>query len=132
MNRIRATRRGLLLAVVASLAACASAPEPDATPPIVFVHGNGDTAALWLTTAWRFESNGRPRGYFGGPRDQILLDDRSPPAGIPSGIASVAAAKARLPDATPRSVIGEFNGERIVGRSWPTADNRVVLLELHD
>ena len=30
-------------------------------PPIVFVHGNGDTAALWLTTAWRFETNGWPR-----------------------------------------------------------------------
>ncbi len=26
--------------------------------PIVFVHGNGDTAALWHTTLWRFESNG--------------------------------------------------------------------------
>ncbi len=33
----------------------------DATPPIVFVHGNGDTAALWQTTFWRFESNGWPR-----------------------------------------------------------------------
>ena len=30
-------------------------------PPIVFVHGNGDTAALWQTTIWRFESNGWPR-----------------------------------------------------------------------
>jgi pimeloyl-ACP methyl ester carboxylesterase len=29
-------------------------------PPIVFVHGNGDHAALWLTTLWRFESNGVP------------------------------------------------------------------------
>jgi len=26
--------------------------------PILFVHGNGDTAALWYTTIWRFESNG--------------------------------------------------------------------------
>jgi triacylglycerol lipase len=26
--------------------------------PIVFVHGNGDNAALWHTTIWRFESNG--------------------------------------------------------------------------
>ena len=33
----------------------------DATPPIVFVHGNGDSAALWQTTYWRFESNGWPR-----------------------------------------------------------------------
>ena len=30
-------------------------------PPIVFVHGHGDTAALWTTTLWRFESNGWPR-----------------------------------------------------------------------
>ncbi|PUE36631.1 twin-arginine translocation pathway signal [Limnohabitans sp. Hippo4] len=28
--------------------------------PVVFVHGNGDSAALWLTTVWRFESNGWP------------------------------------------------------------------------
>jgi pimeloyl-ACP methyl ester carboxylesterase len=26
--------------------------------PILFVHGNGDSAALWHTTVWRFESNG--------------------------------------------------------------------------
>lgn len=74
----------------------------------------------------------RPRGYFGIPRDNILLDDKNPPAGIPPGVAGVSIAKARLADATPRSVIGEFNGERIVGRSWPTVDNHVVLLELHD
>jgi triacylglycerol lipase len=30
-------------------------------PPILFVHGNGDSSALWLTTSWRFESNGYPR-----------------------------------------------------------------------
>jgi pimeloyl-ACP methyl ester carboxylesterase len=29
--------------------------------PILFVHGNGDSSALWLTTVWRFESNGYPR-----------------------------------------------------------------------
>jgi hypothetical protein len=29
--------------------------------PIIFVHGNGDTAALWHTTIWRFESSGYPR-----------------------------------------------------------------------
>lgn len=35
---------------------------PQASPqaPIVFVHGNGDSAALWQTTLWRFESNGWP------------------------------------------------------------------------
>lgn len=30
-------------------------------PPVVFVHGNGDSAALWQSTLWRFESNGWPR-----------------------------------------------------------------------
>ncbi len=29
-----------------------------ADPPILFVHGNGDSSALWITTLWRFESNG--------------------------------------------------------------------------
>lgn len=30
-------------------------------PPILFVHGNGDHAALWITTLWRMESNGVAR-----------------------------------------------------------------------
>jgi len=30
----------------------------DAFRPILFVHGNNDSAALWYTTIWRFESNG--------------------------------------------------------------------------
>src|SRR5882762_9185230 len=30
-------------------------------PPILFVHGNGDHAALWMTTLWRMESNGISR-----------------------------------------------------------------------
>jgi pimeloyl-ACP methyl ester carboxylesterase len=30
-------------------------------PPIVFVHGDSDTAGLWMVQMWRFESNGYPR-----------------------------------------------------------------------
>jgi hypothetical protein len=30
-------------------------------PPILFVHGNGDHAALWMTQLWRMESNGIAR-----------------------------------------------------------------------
>jgi len=30
-------------------------------PPIVFVHGNGDSKAIWTTVVWRFEANGYPR-----------------------------------------------------------------------
>src|SRR5665647_1138429 len=30
-------------------------------PPVLFVHGNGDHAALWIAALWRMESNGVPR-----------------------------------------------------------------------
>src|SRR3981081_1109555 len=44
-------------------AAQTSAADPGTTeiPPVLFVHGNGDQAALWITTIWRMESNGVPR-----------------------------------------------------------------------
>lgn len=50
----------LVLAIASS--GCAYGPKVQAnSPPVVFVHGNGDSAALWQTTLWRFESNGWPR-----------------------------------------------------------------------
>ncbi|MCU4117506.1 alpha/beta fold hydrolase [Variovorax sp. N23] len=57
------TRRTLLAAGLSTtmLAACAVTPTTALRPPIVFLHGNGDSAALWQTTIWRFESNGWPR-----------------------------------------------------------------------
>ncbi|MBX9942441.1 MAG: alpha/beta fold hydrolase, partial [Reyranella sp.] len=30
-------------------------------PPVLFVHGNGDSSALWINDLWRFESNGYRR-----------------------------------------------------------------------
>jgi hypothetical protein len=45
-------------------AAFAQAPAPASAaggmPPVLFVHGNGDHAALWITALWRMESNGVP------------------------------------------------------------------------
>ncbi|HEV7636713.1 MAG TPA: hydrolase [Bradyrhizobium sp.] len=38
-----------------------TAPNATEIPPILFAHGNGDHAALWITTLWRMESNGVPR-----------------------------------------------------------------------
>ena len=68
MNALLIRRRALApLLAAALLAACASAPPPPSSatsatlPPIVFVHGNGDSAALWIPTVWRWESNGWPR-----------------------------------------------------------------------
>src|SRR5262249_12343319 len=36
-------------------------PAAAEVPPILFVHGNGDYGALWMTTLWRMESNGIAR-----------------------------------------------------------------------
>lgn len=66
MQTFKSSRRTLLamLGGAVLLAGCATSPKMLSlaeAPPIVFVHGNGDTAALWQTTLWRFESNGWPR-----------------------------------------------------------------------
>ena len=55
------SRRWFILLLLA-LGACAQLPAGnDTRAPVVFVHGNGDTAALWTTTLWRFETNGYDR-----------------------------------------------------------------------
>ncbi len=48
---------------IVGAASVASIPRARAAtrPPILFLHGNGDTAGLWITTMWRFETNGWPR-----------------------------------------------------------------------
>ncbi len=38
-----------------------AAPAASEIPPILFAHGNGEQASLWMTTFWRMESNGVPR-----------------------------------------------------------------------
>jgi pimeloyl-ACP methyl ester carboxylesterase len=68
---MKLTRRQLIHSALASFAVgelpwpVQAQPNPaqsgEPRIPIVFVHGNGDHAALWLTTLWRFESNGYPR-----------------------------------------------------------------------
>jgi pimeloyl-ACP methyl ester carboxylesterase len=73
----------------------------------------------------------RPRGYFGLPRDRITLDGATPAPGIPTGVAGVAVSKLKLPAGPQRAVVGSFNDESIVGRTWPAADNHLVVLELH-
>src|SRR3981081_2826224 len=47
------------LAALAQVAPAASGAAE--VPPILFVHGNGDDAALWITPLWRMESNGIAR-----------------------------------------------------------------------
>lgn len=75
----------------------------------------------------------RPRGYFGLPRDTVLLDGQPAP-GIPPGVAGVASSKALLKVAPGRPVVGEFHSgalhERLVGLAWPAASGHVTVLEL--
>jgi hypothetical protein len=70
---MRLSRRTILTGAAAlplasgnfGLAAFAQAPAAVSTaggmPPVLFVHGNGDHAALWITTLWRMVSNGVAR-----------------------------------------------------------------------
>ncbi len=59
MAKTAIARRSALIG--AATAASVPRARAAAKPPVVFIHGNGDTAALWITTIWRFESNGWPR-----------------------------------------------------------------------
>jgi triacylglycerol lipase len=52
-------RRNLLVGAAALWPATALGQQ--APPPVVFVHGNGDSGALWINNIWRFEANGYKR-----------------------------------------------------------------------
>ena len=71
----------------------------------------------------------RPRGYFGAGRDLYSLDGQVAP-GVPEGVATVSTSTVR-PAGPPRTVIARFNDEVIATRSWPVAENRIVIAELH-
>ena len=83
-----------------ALAGCATqSPSLAEAPPIVFVHGNGDTAALWQTTVWRFESNGWPRERLHAidvPYPLSRDEDAKPQAGRTSAAEHMAYLKAEV------------------------------------
>ncbi|MEY4749277.1 MAG: hypothetical protein RIQ60_1491 [Pseudomonadota bacterium] len=76
----------------------------------------------------------RPRGYFGLPRDTIVLDGRNPPPGITTGVAGAAISRLEAKE-VDRSVVGEFRSgaihERVAGWVWPARDKHISVLELH-
>jgi triacylglycerol lipase len=76
----------------------------------------------------------RPRGYFDADRDTLSFDGITPPPGIARGTgAGSAASKIKsAAGSAPRSISAEFNGQKLTGRTWPAAQGRVTLLELHD
>lgn len=70
----------------------------------------------------------RPRGYFDPARDRMAFDGQNPP---PGALPGAGVSSSRLKPAGPqRAVVAEFNGEKVVGRTWPTASNEVTVLEL--
>lgn len=70
----------------------------------------------------------RPRGYLDPGRDKMAFDGQSPPPGAVLG-AGIATSRIK-PTGLPRAVVAEFNGERVVGRFWPLAENHVSVLEV--
>jgi hypothetical protein len=72
----------------------------------------------------------RPRGYFGLPRDVVLLDGKEP-ADVKPGVPTDSITTARLAEAG-RAVVGIFNQERIAARAWPASENRISVAELTD
>ena len=48
----------------------------------------------------------RPRGYFGVPRDSVVLDGQNPAPGIPPGVAGVSSSRLRLAAGPERAVVG--------------------------
>jgi pimeloyl-ACP methyl ester carboxylesterase len=72
----------------------------------------------------------RPRGYFGLPRDVVLIDGKEP-ADVKSGVPTDSAATLRLAaEEVGRAVPTMFNTERIVVRAWPASENRIAVAEL--
>jgi len=72
----------------------------------------------------------RPRGYFGIPRDVVLLDGHEA-KGITPGVPTDSTAMLRLPvGENGRPVVAVYNEERIVARAWPAAENRITIAEL--
>jgi triacylglycerol lipase len=73
-DRGRIKRRSLLVGAAALWPAAASG-QQQSMPPVVFVHGNGDSGALWINNIWRFEANGYKR-------NQLFAVDFSYPSAL--------------------------------------------------
>jgi pimeloyl-ACP methyl ester carboxylesterase len=72
----------------------------------------------------------RPRGYFGLPRDVVLIDGKQP-ADVKTGVPTDSSSALRLPAAeVGRNVTCLFNEELIVARAWPAAESRIAVAEL--
>lgn len=85
----------LICAVALGIAATAGAGHAQERP-VVFVHGDSDTAGLWMVQMWRFESNGYPRELLrpvdldhpgAGNDDTVAEENRSSTTDVASQLA---------------------------------------------
>ena len=73
----------------------------------------------------------RPRGYFDADRDTMVFDGKSDLPGVTKGTgAGNSNVRLRLADALQRSISAEFNGEKLIGLTWPAAQGHTTVLEL--
>ena len=89
--------------------------------PAIASEGKGEAAAILTMN--------RPRGYFGLPRDVILVDGKTP-EGIAPGVPAVWRLPVRFAALEERPIVCEFRQERIVARLWPRKDGHVSIAEL--
>jgi triacylglycerol lipase len=93
--------------------------------PVKLVDSDKDGASVITMT--------RPRGYFGLARgDRMSLDGISPPPGVVAGVAGQSSSKIKVMTPGYRTVIAEFNQEKIAVRTWSAKDNRSVIAEFHE
>jgi hypothetical protein len=89
--------------------------------PAIASEGKGDAAAIVTMN--------RPRGYFGEPRDVILIDGKTPD-GVTPGVPAVWRLPVKFSAVEDRPIVCEFNQERIVARMWPRKDGHISIAEL--
>jgi hypothetical protein len=71
----------------------------------------------------------RVRGYFGLPRDVVLLDGKEP-TDVKAGVPTDSLSTIRLPVTDiGRPVAALFNQERIMVRARPASENRITVAE---
>ena len=93
------------------------------------IHMRADRLAEADKTAKSSVTLTRPRGSFDAERDKMLFDGKALP-GVPPTGAGVSTSKIALAVDGVRPISAEFNGEKITGRTWPVAENHLVVLEL--
>jgi triacylglycerol lipase len=86
--------------------------------------GKGEDGAASVVTI------SRPRGYFGHGRDIFLIDGKVPD-GVNKGVPGTSTGRLILAEGPVRSVPVRFNLESFAVRSWPRAENRLVIAEFH-